>query len=468
MSGSQKAAFQKYCEKSLNPPADSRRNRSSSFGDAFRSLLLVEFAMITRQQYIEALSHPDFFVRSGVLRMFSDDRDSGCEVTSAAIASFENFGIREAFEFPHMICDLALDESAAEWALRQVRDLKGEDSNLAFGFLGWIGSKAPIALLRRMLPELKSAAQRKGDFLSFKPPLVRAKLRLELDERPPSECLARLLQVLESCEESESFPHESISEAKCLCRRLVEAEEMRTEMERLTHDWLAYDFSKKFSWHHWRSGIAICLAGLLRIESEIPRVIEHFKQDWDWWNEAIQEAVKRMRTPAALQVCAGIYPTLEWHGRLYLGDVFEAPWVPEIEPIVSQLLKEEPDEDLRVDLAAALALFGTPKSQETARAVLREYPQDPERFIIAETLYYQFILQGIDDPDLKKWRLEMERMHARQKAGTSRFLSSPVISEMSPEIATANKPVQVDFTPGRNDPCPCGSGKKFKKCCLKI
>ena len=21
-------------------------------------------------------------------------------------------------------------------------------------------------------------------------------------------------------------------------------------------------------------------------------------------------------------------------------------------------------------------------------------------------------------------------------------------------------------TPGRNDPCPCGSGKKYKKCCL--
>jgi len=21
---------------------------------------------------------------------------------------------------------------------------------------------------------------------------------------------------------------------------------------------------------------------------------------------------------------------------------------------------------------------------------------------------------------------------------------------------------------GRNDPCPCGSGKKFKKCCLSL
>jgi len=42
--------------------------------------------MITRRKYIEALSLPDFFVRSGVFRMFTDDRDPGSEVTSAAIA----------------------------------------------------------------------------------------------------------------------------------------------------------------------------------------------------------------------------------------------------------------------------------------------------------------------------------------------------------------------------------------------
>ena len=26
------------------------------------------------------------------------------------------------------------------------------------------------------------------------------------------------------------------------------------------------------------------------------------------------------------------------------------------------------------------------------------------------------------------------------------------------------KPISVDKSPGRNDPCPCGSGKKYKKC----
>jgi uncharacterized protein YecA (UPF0149 family) len=27
------------------------------------------------------------------------------------------------------------------------------------------------------------------------------------------------------------------------------------------------------------------------------------------------------------------------------------------------------------------------------------------------------------------------------------------------------QPQEVEETPGRNDPCICGSGKKYKKCC---
>lgn len=27
------------------------------------------------------------------------------------------------------------------------------------------------------------------------------------------------------------------------------------------------------------------------------------------------------------------------------------------------------------------------------------------------------------------------------------------------------EPIKVDFKINRNDPCPCGSGKKYKKCC---
>ena len=30
-----------------------------------------------------------------------------------------------------------------------------------------------------------------------------------------------------------------------------------------------------------------------------------------------------------------------------------------------------------------------------------------------------------------------------------------------------SKTVRKEKEPGRNDPCPCGSGKKYKKCCGK-
>ena len=38
-------------------------------------------------------------------------------------------------------------------------------------------------------------------------------------------------------------------------------------------------------------------------------------------------------------------------------------------------------------------------------------------------------------------------------------------SGQEPEEAAASEPVRADRKPGRNDPCPCGSGKKYKKCC---
>ena len=33
------------------------------------------------------------------------------------------------------------------------------------------------------------------------------------------------------------------------------------------------------------------------------------------------------------------------------------------------------------------------------------------------------------------------------------------------ELSLKSAPVVLGPQPGRNDPCPCGSGKKFKKCC---
>lgn len=40
------------------------------------------------------------------------------------------------------------------------------------------------------------------------------------------------------------------------------------------------------------------------------------------------------------------------------------------------------------------------------------------------------------------------------------FLKAPLLTE-------GQQPIVKEHHTGRNDPCPCGSGKKFKKCCIE-
>lgn len=60
---------------------------------------------------------------------------------------------------------------------------------------------------------------------------------------------------------------------------------------------------------------------------------------------------------------------------------------------------------------------------------------------------------------------------------TGEIISSDHLKDLlanDPNEAKKYKEMKLPLTPtqikrkkvGRNDPCPCGSGKKFKKCCL--
>ena len=54
--------------------------------------------------------------------------------------------------------------------------------------------------------------------------------------------------------------------------------------------------------------------------------------------------------------------------------------------------------------------------------------------------------------------------HARIEAPPEREqVAEPISESLGGE--TEKKPVKKAEKVGRNDPCPCGSGKKYKKCC---
>jgi hypothetical protein len=71
---------------------------------------------------------------------------------------------------------------------------------------------------------------------------------------------------------------------------------------------------------------------------------------------------------------------------------------------------------------------------------------------------YQNLLITDAIEELSKWHCYTDAFLAAQKARkvSNEFRVAPWTEEFMSPIPKI----------GRNDPCPCGSGKKFKKCCL--
>lgn len=70
-----------------------------------------------------------------------------------------------------------------------------------------------------------------------------------------------------------------------------------------------------------------------------------------------------------------------------------------------------------------------------------------------EKLYYNMVAAGAD------WLYNLPQWDA--------LLSSERRKELYKEQKTSRTVVNKEKKPGRNDPCPCGSGLKYKKCCGK-
>jgi preprotein translocase subunit SecA len=70
-----------------------------------------------------------------------------------------------------------------------------------------------------------------------------------------------------------------------------------------------------------------------------------------------------------------------------------------------------------------------------------------------ETTRYLFLIQPAKPEEQAR---EIERRQERQQ--------QQLQYQAGPAQAEAPKPVRAGAKVGRNDPCPCGSGKKYKKC----
>ena len=117
----------------------------------------------------------------------------------------------------------------------------------------------------------------------------------------------------------------------------------------------------------------------------------------------------------------------------------------------------------------------------TFQELVDKYEADPVIFMgfldgINTSLREEQKLDGFDETTEISLDIDLEKLYYNMLvAGADYLFTLPqwdtILTEEKRAEITKNykrsKTVVKEKTPGRNDPCPCGSGKKYKKCCGK-
>jgi len=450
---------------------------------------------LSKAQLLVGLNHPKIFVRQVILKHFEEARDTDPEVTRHAQEVIDHFGWTKAFHWPHQVARLPLDETTLDWVVRQLarKDDQGPKETLPFHLARRI-AKSDVEILRPRLDEILALdmfapEEEKPHRQSTREHLLQ---RMANADRSPAECWQRLEELCHSISSDGSFPHAQIGEGELLVERIADDGLIYVDkiLQSLQH---VSDPDSESSFEDWQCGLMAKLAGKLRLEEAAEPLLRMFEADWDWYNEEAQKALKAIGTPATAQTVAQHYPQAVWHSRLYSTGVLEAIHHTDAVEMILPLIETEEEDDLRCMLGIAIVSHFDQRAIEPAMKIYNEDPEDPEREEILSRVFACTTLMELDKPEADVWHMRLQKSQDRSEESRQNFdrvfgsylkklIANPKIdrydesdddwlvtdaSEEYERLPPTEPIVREGVRIGRNEPCPCGSGKKYKKCCLR-
>jgi hypothetical protein len=138
------------------------------------------------------------------------------------------------------------------------------------------------------------------------------------------------------------------------------------------------------------------------------------------------------------------------------------------------------DLDIRTNLADALLSQFADEGIEPVCEMVRGRAYHSMSSDLMRKLVTVSTVLGVTFPEYPVWKREVEKRWAKQER---RIKEVQAYLQAPPELAVPEEPspareredypewkpapiLRTEKKVGRNDPCPCGSGKKFKKCCM--
>ena len=228
----------------------------------------------------------------------------------------------------------------------------------------------------------------------------------------------------------------------------------------------------------WLEPMAVQLAGKLKAEAAIPHIVDRLAEPGTWVCEEAHPALARIGSDGVVTELARCYPAADWDFRVAIACALEDIHSDLSVATCLALLSQEQDHVIRAALLQAVLLNFAQAGIEPARQYVLNTPKDPEVLEVRSALLIACRLMNETFPEFQAWhedsqhdvefRRQWYRDHPIRLSQNEAELSASEVDTEFDDLADDGESslgIVGRQLVGRNDPCPCGSGKKFKKCC---
>jgi SEC-C motif len=457
----------------------------------------------------EAILHPDLDVRDTAIRYFYSSTPDPT-LMPLAIQAIEHYGQTGAFSFTHYLNRLPQTEQTIAWVMAELkRDLQEPPEELHFYYLNLsrLLSHADSRLVAQQAPEILQAPH-------FDPNERQGfRERLEMFGWNAEKCWQELRQYCETCKEKNNLEEFDLGHAlrivEALARQPQEYQEqivalLSEQVHDLRHNAL-----------RWLQPLLANLAGEMGLQAAIPLLVGNLGLPYSFLSDQSLFALAKIGSNDVVSAVCEQFPRASRDFRLYASELLGMIHLELTVERVLELLPGETDFRIRMNLCEALLDHFSFEGIEAARQLIKEHELSPDLRGLRLQLIAICKIMGTRFPEFDGWQEEArrdaqeERAQMRQiqklafeaggdlgllvrklqaqvaeKQAENRNLRAQVAekerllaSKPSPrpmqglapgretraDSVSARKPNRI----GRNDPCPCGSGKKFKNCCMK-
>jgi hypothetical protein len=426
----------------------------------------------------EALLHPDPQVRELALEHFGHAHRSDPHILPLVVQAIQKYGWQEAFASLELLDNLSQTGETISWLLDELDRIgpptSGDDETIRDNIAFTLAEADPVEL-RPFLSRLESSATL--------PEAVRDEIvqRVRLLEAEPEECWKALEAVCEREKHEEELSEAGVDEAYRLIEIIGRQKDRFRDrvLEVLQADVEQAGASALL----WLEGFAVRLAGEMRLAEAAPllidklRAVAPYHDQVDWLADECERALIRIDGDATVETLEQAFPNGNWSFQQAVISILQGIHTDRAEQALLNLLAREHEVQIRQHLCRALLVSGSQEGIPWARRVISAGPLDPTMLDLRQELLAAADMMGTDFPERDAWRAETKSDDEARRQWYTRDV--PVLDNYT-ELMQRRRQAETRgaFLPaptslmfrervGRNDPCPCGSGKKYKKCCMR-